>query len=71
MQQFTVIKENTDLEVDFYHGTKLGTIDKKKVDDWDASVWEHETKKNQVNFLSLKLFILIKRFINKLCRVFM
>lgn len=52
LQQCKVLRENTDLMVDFYHGTKVGVgknIDGKKVDEWDASIWEHETSKNQVS----------------------
>ncbi|KAL4590495.1 hypothetical protein LXL04_003426 [Taraxacum kok-saghyz] len=30
LQQFKVLKENTDLTVDFYHGTKVGTMNGKK-----------------------------------------
>lgn len=54
LQQFKVLKENTDLMVDFYHGTKVRvgkSIDGKKVDEWDASIWDHETSKNQVSFI--------------------
>ncbi|KAJ0848787.1 putative ribonuclease III [Helianthus annuus] len=48
-QQCNVVRENTDLRVDFYHGSKVSTVDDgKKVDDWDAPVWEHETDKNDI-----------------------
>ncbi|XP_076938556.1 endoribonuclease Dicer homolog 3-like isoform X2 [Bidens hawaiensis] len=46
-QQFNVLKENTDLLVDFYHGSKVTTVDEKKVDDWDAAIWENEINKNE------------------------
>ena len=47
LQQFNVIKENTDLMVDFYHGNNVGNG--KKVDEWDGAAWEHVTNKNQVS----------------------
>ena len=62
LQQFKVLKENTDLSVDFYHGTKVGTMNGKKVDEWDAAVWEHETDKNQVSLFLSFSFHLLKLF---------
>lgn len=50
LQHFNVVKENTDLLVDFYHGGKEIDADGKKVDEWDAAIWENETNKNQVSF---------------------
>ncbi|KAL7588569.1 hypothetical protein Lser_V15G38263 [Lactuca serriola] len=59
-QQFKVLKENTDLMVDFYHGTKVGvgkSIDGKKVDEWDASIWDHETSKNQIMVMTPQILL--------------
>lgn len=54
-QQFEVLRENTDLMVDFYHGAKVGFG--KKVDEWDASVWEHETKKNHIMVMTPQILL--------------
>ncbi|XP_023744994.1 endoribonuclease Dicer homolog 3a isoform X1 [Lactuca sativa] len=59
-QQCKVLRENTDLMVDFYHGTKVGVdknIDGKKVDEWDASIWEHETSKNQIMVMTPQILL--------------
>ncbi|KAI3822542.1 hypothetical protein L1987_10133 [Smallanthus sonchifolius] len=56
-QQFNVVRENTDLLVDFYHGSKVTDIDGKKVDEWDAAVWEHEINKNQVMVMTPKVLL--------------
>ncbi|KAI3514025.1 hypothetical protein L1887_12341 [Cichorium endivia] len=59
-QQFKVLRESTDLKVDYYHGTKVGVgqnIDAKRVDEWDASVWEHETNKNQIMVMTPQILL--------------
>ncbi|KAK1429456.1 hypothetical protein QVD17_11665 [Tagetes erecta] len=56
-QHFNVVNENTDLSVDFYHGGKETDVDGKKVDEWDGSVWEHETNKNQVMVMTPKILL--------------
>ncbi|KAI3682095.1 hypothetical protein L2E82_50127 [Cichorium intybus] len=59
-QQFKVLRESTDLMVDYYHGTKVGVgqnIDGKRVDEWDASVWEHETNKNQMMVMTPQILL--------------
>ncbi|KAK9079342.1 hypothetical protein SSX86_001013 [Deinandra increscens subsp. villosa] len=56
-QQFNALRENTDLMVDFYHGSKVTDIDGRKVDEWDAAVWEHETDKNRVMVMTPKILL--------------
>ncbi|KAL8216944.1 hypothetical protein R6Q57_023781 [Mikania cordata] len=56
-QHFDDFKENIDLLVDFYHGSKVMDINGKKVDEWDAAVWEHEVNKNQVMVMTPKIFL--------------
>ncbi|KAI3687844.1 hypothetical protein L1987_81547 [Smallanthus sonchifolius] len=56
-QQFNVVRKNTDLMVDFYHGSKVTDIDGKKVDEWDAAVWEHEINKNQAMVMTPKVLL--------------
>ncbi|GJW78864.1 endoribonuclease Dicer homolog 3a isoform X1 [Tanacetum coccineum] len=56
-QQFNVLKESTDLVVDYYHGSKVGNIDGQKVDEWDAAAWEHETSKNQVMVMTPQILL--------------
>ncbi|KAI3514031.1 hypothetical protein L1887_12347 [Cichorium endivia] len=59
-QQFKVLRENTDLVVDYYHGTKVGVgqnVNGKKVDEWDASIWEHETSKNQIMVMTPQILL--------------
>nr|GEV56653.1 endoribonuclease Dicer homolog 3a isoform X1 [Tanacetum cinerariifolium] len=68
-QQFNVIRENTDLVVDFYHGNIVGNdknINGHKVDEWDAAAWEHVTNKNQVLVMTPQILLdtLRKAFIN-------
>ncbi|PWA64908.1 endoribonuclease Dicer 3 [Artemisia annua] len=54
-QQFNVIKENTDLVVDFYHGNNMGNG--KKIDERDAVAWEHVTNKNQVLVMTPQILL--------------
>ncbi|XP_024966955.1 endoribonuclease Dicer homolog 3a isoform X2 [Cynara cardunculus var. scolymus] len=59
-QQCQVLRENTDLMVDFYHGSKVGSgenLDGKKVDEWDAAVWEHETNKSHVMVMTPQILL--------------
>lgn len=42
LQQYQVIKDNTNLEVDEYYGAK-------GVDFWDAGTWEKEINQNDVS----------------------
>lgn len=48
MQQFEVVKVNTNFKVEEYYGAK-------GVDSWTMECWEKETNEHDVSFLLLKL----------------
>lgn len=59
-QQFKVLRENTDMMVDYYHGTKVGVgqnVNGRKIDEWDAAIWEHETSKNQIMVMTPQILL--------------
>ncbi|KAJ4764395.1 Protein Dicer [Rhynchospora pubera] len=50
MQQFEVIKQNTSLEVEYYHG-------RKGVDTWTADIWEKELSLYQVIVMTPQILL--------------
>ncbi|XP_076938634.1 endoribonuclease Dicer homolog 3a-like, partial [Bidens hawaiensis] len=56
-QHFNVVRENTGLMVEYYHGGKVTNMEGKKVDDWDAAVWEREINKNEVMVITHQILL--------------
>nr|GEX89613.1 endoribonuclease Dicer homolog 3a isoform X1 [Tanacetum cinerariifolium]GEX93376.1 endoribonuclease Dicer homolog 3a isoform X1 [Tanacetum cinerariifolium] len=55
--QFSVVRESTDLMVEYYHETNMGAKDGKKVKKWDSAFWEHETDRNQVMVMTPQILL--------------
>lgn len=53
MQQYEVIKSNTELKVEEYYGAK-------GVDEWTAEIWAKEINKHHVSCILLILFYVLK-----------